>query len=210
MECWGDNVEGEVGDGTTTTKTTPVFVSGLSRGVVAISAGVQHTCALTSAGGVECWGENDHGELGDGRTAEERVTTPVDVSGLSSGVVAISAGGFHTCALTSAGGVKCWGYDGDGEIGDGTTVDKTTPTDVSGLSSGVAAISAGDKHTCALTSSGGAKCWGENLYGELGDGTTTNKTTPTGVIGLARATCTTNTGTLKLAPGLSLHRQSRR
>ena len=201
MECWGANEYGELGDGTTTEKATPVEVSGLSSGVAAIAAGGDHTCALTSAGAVECWGKNefrparrrdDHGQNDAGRRQRPERRRR-----------AISAGYFHTCALTIAGGVECWGYNEEGELGDGTFTNKATPVEVSGLSGGVAAISAGEDHTCALRSAGGVECWGNNGYGALGDGTTTNKTTPTGVIGLARATCTTNTGTLKLAPGLS-------
>ncbi len=181
VKCWGYNKFGQVGDGTTTNKTTPVEVSGLSSGVAAISAGGLHTCALTSGGGVQCWGNNEFGQLGE----ETNATTPVEVSGLASGVAAISAGGHHTCALTSAGGVKCWGENSNGQLGDGTTMNKTTPVEVSGLSSGVAAISAGEEHTCALTSAGGVKCWGYNHDGQLGDGTTTNKTTPVEVSGLS-------------------------
>src|SRR5207253_2910401 len=99
--CWG---VAPVGDGTTTNRLTPVDVVGLSSGVVAISAGSSYMCAVTSAGGVKCWGANYSGQLGDGTTTTR--LTPVDVVGLSSGVAAISAENQHTCALTSAGGVK--------------------------------------------------------------------------------------------------------
>ena len=172
VKCWGQNGSGQLGNGTTTPSSVPVTVVGLMRGVSAISAGGDHTCALTSGGGVKCWGANYQGQLGNGATADSSV--PVDVSSLASGVSAISAGGSHTCALTSGGGVKCWGYN----VGN-------VPVDISGLASGVIAIAAGYIHTCALTNAGGVKCWGSNYVGELGNGSTTDSSVPVDVSGLA-------------------------
>jgi alpha-tubulin suppressor-like RCC1 family protein len=180
--CWGRNDRGQLGDGTTTNRWTPAPVTGLSVAVAAVTAGRHHTCALTTGGGVVCWGYNSDGQLGDGTTAQH--LTPVPVGGLGSGVAAIAAGAYHTCALTTGGGVVCWGANGYGQVGDGTTTPRPTPTAVSGLGSGVAALAAGRMHTCALTNAGSVKCWGYNASGQLGDGTTTNRSTPTGVSGL--------------------------
>jgi alpha-tubulin suppressor-like RCC1 family protein len=168
VKCWGANVHGQLGNGTNTGSNVPVDVSVLTSGVVAIAVeeGNDFACALTSAGGAKCWGENDSGQLGNGTTTDSNV--PVDVSGLGSGVSAIAAGGVHACALTSAGGVKCWGSNFQGELGDGTNTDSNVPVDVSGLGSGVAAIAAGVFYTCALTIAGGAKCWGANTQGSWG------------------------------------------
>jgi len=147
----------------------------------AIAAGLGHTCAITSAGGVKCWGSNGHDELGNGQTGDS--LTPVDVVGLQTGVTAIAAGIRHSCALTSGGGVKCWGY-GRGPLGDGTSERRHTPVDVSGLTSGVTAVAAGNDDSCALTSAGGVKCWGSNFRGQLGDGTTADRLVPADVVGL--------------------------
>jgi alpha-tubulin suppressor-like RCC1 family protein len=174
VQCWGKNTSGQLGDGTTTNRTTPVNVSGLTSGVATVSAGYSHSCAVTTAGAVRCWGSI----LGTVRT------TPVEVSGLTSGVAAVAAGYNHSCAVTSAGGVKCWGANADGQLGDGTTRTSITPVAVSGLTSGVAGIAAGKSHTCALTTAGDVQCWGNNSGSQLGDGTTTNRTTPVDVLGL--------------------------
>ena len=162
----------------------PVDVAGLASGVSAIAAG-RHTCALTSGGGVKCWGSNGYGRLGNGTTSNSII--PVDVAGLTSGVSAITAGDRHTCALTSVGGVKCWGWNQWGQLGNGTTTDSNIPVDVAGLASGVSAIATGGIHTCALTSGGGVKCWGFTGSGQLGNGTTTSSRTPVDVSGLASA-----------------------
>jgi alpha-tubulin suppressor-like RCC1 family protein len=160
-----------------------VGVPAFGDGITTVVAGFDHTCALTTGGGVLCWGTNFHAQIGDGTTAFKRVT-PTPVSGLRAGVETLAVGGDHTCALTAGRAVLCWGYNFYGQLGDGTTTDRVTPTPVGGLESGVRAIGAGMVHTCAVTAGGGVMCWGWNAYGQLGDGTTTNQPTPTAVVGL--------------------------
>lgn len=182
VKCWGSNHDNQLGDGTNVDRVAPTDVAGLTSGMRAVAAGEQHTCGLTAAGGVKCWGSNRKGQLGDG-TGVDR-TIPVDVAGLTSGVSAIAAGWQHTCAVTIAGEVKCWGENQDGQLGDGTAIDKTFPVDVTGLNSVVRAIAAGARHTCVLTVAGGVKCWGNNQSGQLGDGSVTARVTPLDVAGL--------------------------
>jgi alpha-tubulin suppressor-like RCC1 family protein len=180
--CWGLNIGGQIGDGTTVNAYSPTVVQGLTAGVVGVTGGGLHTCALTTAGGVKCWGSNANGQLGDNGTSDSHV--PVDVPGLATGVVQVSAGQSHTCALTASGGVVCWGYNFYGQLGDDSTNDSHVPVAVAGLGAGVKAVSAGYYHTCALTSSGAVKCWGENTSGQLGNDSTTNSPVPVDVMGL--------------------------
>jgi alpha-tubulin suppressor-like RCC1 family protein len=206
VECWGANGGGQLGDGTTTHRSIPVDVE-LPPGMTAtaIAGGGDHTCAVTGAGGVECWGLNQQGQLGIGTDAGPQTctnhelacsTSPLAVD-LPSGVTAtaVTAGASHTCALTSAGGVLCWGGNRGGQLGDGTTADSSSPVAVSGLGGPVVAIASHAAHTCALTSAGGVECWGENFGGKLGAGTWTGpeqcgpsgfpcSTVPVQVIGL--------------------------
>ncbi len=193
--CWGSNAKGQLGDNSTTNTHIPVNVSGLSSGVVAIVAGGEHSCALTSSGGVKCWGEGTVGQLGNSASNDSLV--PVDVTGLTSGVAAIAAGDLYSCALTVGGAAKCWGSNDTGRLGDGQFSNSNVPVDVSGLASGVVAIAtnAVGMHTCVLTDSGTAKCWGQNANGRLGNGTTTSSNTPVDVTGLS--------GLTKIATGTS-------
>lgn len=179
VKCWGGNRIGQLGDGggglpcevDTVCRFTPVDVVNLGSGVIAVNTMVDHTCAITAAGAVKCWGDNFAGQLGDGASGEEQYRPiPVQVTGLNSGVIALNVGLWHTCALTAAGGVKCWGGNRDGELGDGTQTDRLTPVDVIGLNGEVTALSAGYGHSCALTANHNVLCWGSNRYGQLGDG----------------------------------------
>ncbi|MFN8489082.1 MAG: cohesin domain-containing protein [Caldilineaceae bacterium] len=194
-QCWGYNYYGQLGDGTTNARWAPSAVTGLTTGVQGITGGDGHTCALTTSGGVKCWGNDASGQLGDGVNTSLLVTpnnpllsfrtTPVDVTGLTSGAQAVTAGSLHTCALLSGGGIKCWGSNYYGQLGDGTTIQHTAPISVTGLSSGGQMIAAGGYHTCAMLTTGGVQCWGDNYTGQLGDGTTTGRTTPGNVAGLS-------------------------
>ncbi len=194
-----------MGDGTQLNSAVPVDVVGLSSGVVAVTTGDRFSCALTNSGGVKCWGIN--GALGDGEFFAHR-PTPVDVVGLSSGISAIAAGQNHACALTTTGGVKCWGYNSFGRLGDGTTDRRLTPVDVQGLTNGIVSIAAGSNHTCAVTTFGGLKCWGNGDNGQLGGGAALSSLVPIDVPGLssgvvsvslgrAHSCALMNTGTVK-------------
>ena len=149
-----------------------------------VTAGYQHTCGLTDWGSVKCWGDNRFGQLGDG-TIEQRVR-PVDVIGLNARVKVIAAGGSHTCAVTELGAVACWGSNGSGQLGNAAIQQSSTPVPVVGLEDQVSFVATGGSHTCAVTQSGGVKCWGSNAAGQLGDGTEIIRLTPVDAVGLAQ------------------------
>ncbi|HEV8131747.1 MAG TPA: hypothetical protein VGQ81_10875 [Acidobacteriota bacterium] len=190
--CWGGNATGQLGDGTTTNRSTPVQATGLGpgSGVIAIAAGNGFTLAVKSDGTVLAWGNNANGQLGDGTTTQRTIPVQVGGIGAGSGVVAVAAGSSHSVALKSDGTVLSWGNNANGQLGDGTIIQRNTSVQVSGLGagSGVVAIAAGNSagglHTLALKSDGTVLAWGNNATGQLGDGTTTLRTTPVQVTGL--------------------------
>lgn len=193
VKCWGYNAQGQLGDGTNTTRATPVAVAGLSSGVSNIATGLYHTCAVTAAGATKCWGYNGYSQLGY-NTSSYTQNLPGDVANLGSGVAKVIAGESHNCALTTSGGLKCWGLNNFGQLGDGTVDTSMTPAEVSGLSAGVSDVSAGGWFTCAVTAAGAVKCWGFNSQGQLGDGTYAAKRTPTNVAGLTTGAAQVSVG----------------
>jgi alpha-tubulin suppressor-like RCC1 family protein len=189
--CWGRNVEGALGDGTSTDHDTPAPVAG-GVGFTAVSGGGDYSCGVTAAGGAYCWGLNANGQLGVGTSTgpetcneDGRVigvigpvscsTVPVAVLGGLS-FATLSTGNHHSCGITAAGAAYCWGRNVDGALGDGTTTDRDAPTPVTGGLS-FAAVSAGSDFSCGVTTAGAGYCWGLNNVGQLGDGTTTGPET---------------------------------
>jgi ELWxxDGT repeat protein len=150
-----------------------------------VSAGYYHTCAILDNGDMKCWGRNSYGQLGDGNSANlvpSPTSTAIDL-GTGRTAVAVSAGYHHTCAILDNGDLKCWGYDGNGELGDGgsntnTNAPSSTAIDL-GTGRTAVAVSAGNMHTCVILDNGDVKCWGADTYGQLGDGgSNTNTNAP--------------------------------
>jgi alpha-tubulin suppressor-like RCC1 family protein len=189
VECWGDNHEGQLGNGTTTEKfgrsDVPVEVTGIST-ATQVSAGGRSshsTCALLADGHAECWGNNERGQLGTGNHHGSDV--PVEVTGISAATQLAVGDNPFTCAVLSSGHAHCWGENapeitnyawdmgrvlsGGGELGNGTTTNSDFPVEVTGMSAATQ-VSAGGRYTCAVLSSGHAECWGDNGGEALGNG----------------------------------------
>lgn len=187
VRCWGNNDTGQLGDGTTTASLAPVTVTGIST-AMAVTAGANHTCALLSDGTVRCWGGNFYGAIGDGTTNNS--LTPVAVTGIST-ATAVVAGTYHTCARLSDGAVKCWGLNAWGQIGDGSTGNSFfVPTAVPGITTAVT-VAAHYAQSCAVLADGTARCWGDNDFGQLGNGSTIDSAVPVTVSGISTATAVT-------------------
>lgn len=175
--CWGANGKGQLGDGTTEVRSEPTRVVGLDGvTIAAVSAGFEHTCAVTDQGALFCWGSNENGRLGVGQTFEalDHSASPLPITGLPQPVASISAGGKHTCAvMEGTKDVYCWGQNDTWQVGvgdgtEGDNEDVLAPGLVMGVG-GAAEVVSGDEHTCAMTSDG-IYCWGSNAVGQLGLG----------------------------------------
>ena len=199
VKCWGSGTNGDLGNGADSSRNIPVDVHTSSTDTAALSgiAAISGTCALTNDGNVKCWGWGDSGLLGNGGTTDSN--TPVDVcqrakTGVETtcpalaDISSISSGGYHRCALTDSGPIKCWGRGSDGRLGNGaTTATNSYPVNVrtsSGNSddlSGVSQISLGNSHSCVVMDDSSIKCWGEGANGRLGNGATTDQSSPVDV-----------------------------
>jgi len=187
--CWGWNVYGQLGDGSSTNRTTPVAVSGGLTFTILVAGGTS-TCGITAGGAAYCWGENNQGQLGtsvslptcyDGYMSWPCSTHPIPVDGgLTFASLAASQG--TNCGLTSAGTAYCWGVNQWGQVGDGSSSNRYAPTPVAGGHTFAKLGTGGGFHECAVASSGAAYCWGWNEWGQLGDSTTTNRSTPVAVV----------------------------
>jgi alpha-tubulin suppressor-like RCC1 family protein len=184
ITCLGKNESGQLGTGTTAP--SPNWprppVSGLDGHPASMDAGLKFTCVLLTSGGVQCWGSNALGQIGDG-TSNPAALTPQDVQGLAAGVVDIGVGTDSACAVLNTGGVRCWGDNTFGQLGNGTTEGSSTPVDVLQVA-GATQVTVGDRFACATIADGTAKCWGSNAKGNLGDGSVLDRTVPVLVSGL--------------------------
>ena len=192
--CWGSNEFGELGDGSSTDRTSPVPVTGIST-ATSIALGSSHSCVLLTDGSVQCWGNNGNGQLGDGTNTIR--FAPVSVLGITSGR-SIALGGVrihnsgiaceNSCAVLTNGSVKCWGCNSVGQLGDGTQTSSSSPVSVAGITNATS-IALGTYHSCALLTGGTVLCWGDDDFGQLGDGTTGQSSlTPVKVSGITSAT----------------------
>jgi alpha-tubulin suppressor-like RCC1 family protein len=181
--AWGQNTQGQLGDGTTLQRNSPVPVPGLTN-IKALAAGSGSNMALQDDGTLWTWGNNSYGGLGDGTTTER--FSPTHLAGISQ-VTAIASGAFHDLALRSDGTLWAWGNNNYGQLGDGTSTNRKSPLPSSGLTD-VVAIAAGYYHSVALKKDGTVWTWGGNWEGQVGDGTLVTRSTPFKVPGLTGVT----------------------
>jgi len=175
--CWGNNFYGQLGDSTMASDSSPVqVIGGLSFASLSGGGDGGHVCAVTALGAAYCWGDNGSGQLGVGDSTN-RLHPVLVTGGLTFGAVSAGNSNDFTCAVTIGGLAYCWGYNGSGELGIGSTAKSVNPAAVSGGLS-FTAVSAGGEHACALTAAGVAYCWGDNSAGQLGNGSTAGSPVP--------------------------------
>jgi hypothetical protein len=181
VACWGRNLSGQIGDHTAgTDRWAPRAVTGTA-GAVRLALGLAHTCAAFPAA-LQCWGENDFGQLGDNTSGTDRLQ-PTTVLGYgASGVVDVSAGGRHTCAVTAEPAVRCWGDNAVGQLGDGSVAMHLAPLPTAPLGLVAARVTVSELHSCAYAAGGAARCWGTNTEYQLGDGSAAERRAPTAVL----------------------------
>jgi len=187
LKCWGDNSNGQLGDNTINTinSYTPKTIN-LGWRVIPtqLSLGGYHTCVITSGDSLKCWGNNVYGQLGDGTKSNRNTPKTVNL-GWWVAPTHLSLGGYHTCVITSDDSLKCWGSNEYGQLGDGTKINRNTPKTINldfRWGATPTHVSLGGHHTCIITSSKLGKCWGSNVYGQLGDGTRIDRKEPQNVI----------------------------
>jgi alpha-tubulin suppressor-like RCC1 family protein len=181
VRCWGRNLSGALGDGTRTDRSAPVTVQALGGVAVTVEGGGLHTCALLEGGELRCWGANDRGQLGDGTDIDR--TTPRAVVALDGAAAQLALGQYSTCARLADGGVRCWGFNTFGALGDGTMSHRSAPHRVE-LPEAARDLSLAANHVCAALASGAAWCWGYNVDGGLGDQSTAMRLRPVAAHGL--------------------------
>ncbi|MET0398712.1 MAG: Ig-like domain-containing protein [Longimicrobiaceae bacterium] len=177
--CWGRNDSGQLGDGSTASRTLPSPVAGGLRFAAVSAQGGFHSCGLTPEGRAYCWGGNAAGQLGDGTTVAR--SAPVAVAGGHT-FASVSVNANHSCGLTREGRALCWGSNEMGQLGTGSLAPSPVPVPVSG---GLlfTALDAGGNSTCGIAAGGQLFCWGWNYYAQLGDGSFTNQAAPTRAAG---------------------------
>jgi hypothetical protein len=179
LKCWGENADGQVGDGTTDPVVTPQVISA-GTPYALVSAGGSHTCGITQTGVVNCWGLNDNGQIGDASLLDRTSPTALSIGGTYK---SISSGGKHSCAVNTSSQLYCWGDSEKGQVGDGIAdpaVNYQTATLINSLFS-YSVVFSGLESTCAITTAGALRCWGENTTSALGDGTTVDRSSPTAI-----------------------------
>jgi len=181
IRCWGYGTYGQLGNGSTASRSTAFAVSGITS-AVDVAAGYYHTCAVLADGTGRCWGMGGYGRLGNGGTTQQN--SPVVVTGLAN-AVSVSLANEHSCALLADGTARCWGRNDAGQLGDNSLTTALTPVVVSNLGNAIRIQTNGSKSTCALLDDHTVTCWGANDAGQLGNGSTTNSPVPVAVPSLS-------------------------